>query len=57
VSSFRFKYSPYSILFSNSLNPFSSLRVRDQVSNTYKTTGKNYTFYIHDYIFLRDGRQ
>jgi hypothetical protein len=42
---FRSKYSPQH-LFSNTINLCSSLSVRDQVSNPYRTTGKIMILYI-----------
>jgi hypothetical protein len=41
TSSLLYPNIPLSTLFSNTLNQCSSLRFRDQVSHTYKTTGKN----------------
>jgi hypothetical protein len=38
---FRSKYLPQNIMFSETLSPCSSLKVRDQVSHPYSTTGKN----------------
>jgi hypothetical protein len=41
-------------LFSNTLSLCSSLNVRDQVSHSYKTTGRIMVLYILTFVFLNN---
>jgi hypothetical protein len=50
------KYSPRT-LFSNTLSLFPSLNVRDQVSHSYKTTGRIMVLYILTFTFLDSRRE
>jgi hypothetical protein len=50
------KYSSLRTLFSNTLKQCSSLKVTDQISHPYKTTGKVIGLYILIRMFL-DNRQ
>jgi hypothetical protein len=45
------------ILFSNTINLYSSVNVRDQVSHPYKTTGKIIDLYILIFTFLGSRRE
>jgi hypothetical protein len=44
-------------LFSNTVSLFSSLNVRDQVSHSYKTTGRIMVLYILTFTFLDKRRE
>jgi hypothetical protein len=44
-------------LFSNTLNPCSSLTVRHQISHPYKTTGKIIVLHILNFTFLHSRRE
>jgi hypothetical protein len=46
-----------STLFSNILGLYSSLKVRDQVSHPYRTTGKITVLYILIFMFLNSRRE
>jgi hypothetical protein len=48
---------PLSTLFSNTLSLCPSLKVRDQVSHPYKTTGKIVVLYILTFTFLASRRE
>jgi hypothetical protein len=57
VTSSLFGPSILNTLFSNTLSLWSSFNVRDQVSHSYSTTGKNIVFYSLIFMFLDSRRE